>query len=118
MGFVWLDSQSVGRRDRDGALRIHPADAAALGIDDGDPVRVTTRAGSALGSAALDPAMSRGQVALPNGLGVDFPDGDGCAVVTGVAPNELTSFDDRDPIAGTPHHKHVRARLQRVGLSA
>jgi formate dehydrogenase len=32
----------------------------------------------------------------------------------GVAPNELTSSDDRDWFAGTPHHKHVRARLEKV----
>ena len=34
---------------------------------------------------------------------------DGEAV--GTAPNELTSSDHRDPIAGTPYHKHVPARL-------
>ena len=33
-------------------------------------------------------------------------------VVAGVAPNELTSASDRDPWVGTPHHKHVRARLE------
>jgi hypothetical protein len=32
--------------------------------------------------------------------------------VHGVAPNELTASDDRDPIAGTPWHKHVRARIE------
>jgi hypothetical protein len=32
----------------------------------------------------------------------------------GVAPNELTSGDHRDPIAGTPYHKHVPARLEPV----
>jgi hypothetical protein len=26
--------------------------------------------------------------------------------------NELTSTDDRDWLAGTPHHKHVRARVE------
>ena len=33
---------------------------------------------------------------------------------SGVAPNELTSSDDRDCFAGTPHHKHVRATIERV----
>ncbi len=32
----------------------------------------------------------------------------------GVAPNELTSTDWRDPIAGTPWHKHAPARLEPV----
>jgi hypothetical protein len=31
-----------------------------------------------------------------------------------VAPNELTSGADRDWLAGTPHHKHVRARVEAV----
>jgi hypothetical protein len=34
--------------------------------------------------------------------------------VYGVAPNELTSTDWRDPIAGTPCHRHVPARLEPV----
>lgn len=102
------------RRDRDGALRIHPDDAAGLGVTDGDAVRIITRAGSATAVAALDDGAHRGHVSLPNGLGVDFPDGNGGAIVTGVAPNELTARDDRDPIAGTPHHKRVRARLERA----
>lgn len=34
--------------------------------------------------------------------------------VVGVGPNELTSADHRDPIAGTPYHSHVPARLERV----
>ena len=34
--------------------------------------------------------------------------------VVGVAPNELTSTDDRDWFAGTPHHKHVPGTIERV----
>jgi len=33
---------------------------------------------------------------------------------TGIAPNELTAAEDRDWIAGTPWHKHVRARIERA----
>jgi formate dehydrogenase len=57
-------------------------------------------------------SQREGHVSLPNGLGVDHTDGDGRTVVAGVAPNELTSSGDRDPWVGTPHHKHVRARLE------
>ena len=35
-------------------------------------------------------------------------------VLTGAPANELTSFEARDPIAGTPWHKHVPARVERV----
>jgi anaerobic selenocysteine-containing dehydrogenase len=60
----------------------------------------------------VSPMMRPGHVALPNGLGVtETPDGE----PVGVAPNELTSSDHRDPIAGTPHHKHVPARLEPIG---
>jgi hypothetical protein len=34
--------------------------------------------------------------------------------VTGQAPNELTASADRDAWVGTPHHKHVRARVEAV----
>ena len=49
---------------------------------------------------------------LPNGQGIDFPDAAGHAVLTGTAPNELTSLDDRDAFAGTPWHKWVPARIE------
>jgi formate dehydrogenase len=58
--------------------------------------------------------MQPGHVSLPNGFGVDHVDSDGRAVVPGVAPNELTSAQWRDAFAGTPWHKHVPARVERV----
>ncbi len=36
--------------------------------------------------------------------------------MTGAAPNELTSGDDRDWLAGTPWHKHVPARIEAVSM--
>jgi formate dehydrogenase len=53
-------------------------------------------------------------VTLPNGLGLEYPDGAGGRTVHGVAPNELTSIEDRDWLAGTPWHKHVKARIEAV----
>jgi hypothetical protein len=32
----------------------------------------------------------------------------------GVSVNELTASEDRDFLAGTPWHKHVPARLERL----
>ena len=52
-------------------------------------------------------------MSLPNGQGVAYPSDDGVQVY-GVPVNELTSSEDRDPVAGTPWHKHVRARLEVV----
>ncbi|MEZ5144286.1 MAG: molybdopterin dinucleotide binding domain-containing protein [Acidimicrobiales bacterium] len=102
------------KQDVTGALHVHPDDAARLGLVDGGRARVVTRRGAAEVDVALDDAMFPGQISLPNGLGLSYPAADGAEGVTGVAPNELTSSADRDPFAGTPHHKHVRARLEAV----
>ncbi|MFA9566149.1 MAG: molybdopterin dinucleotide binding domain-containing protein, partial [Acidimicrobiales bacterium] len=102
------------KKDRDGALRIHPDDAASVGLVDGGQARVTTRTGSAVSIVELHEGMRPGFISLPNGRGVDYPGGDGDSLATGVAPNELTSTEDRDWFAGTPHHKHIPAKLEPV----
>ncbi len=102
------------KKDRDGALHVHPADAASVGLVDGGQARIITRTGEATALVELRDTMQPGFISLPNGFGVDHPGGDGDSVVTGVAPNELTAADDRDWFAGTPHHKHVPARLEPV----
>jgi anaerobic selenocysteine-containing dehydrogenase len=100
------------KSDRQGALRISPTDAAAIGLTDGARARVVTRTGSAVAPIEVTDTMLPGHIALPNGFGLG-PGGTSDAV--GVAPNELTSSADRDWYAGTPHHKHVRARVEPVG---
>jgi anaerobic selenocysteine-containing dehydrogenase len=101
------------KKDAGGALRISPDDAAALGLAAGDPVRLTTRRDSVVVPVEISASMQRGHVSLPNGLGLTYPSGDG-EVATGVAPNELTASQDRDPFVGTPWHKHVPARVERI----
>ena len=99
------------KKDSHGALRISPGDAARLGIRDGGLVRITTRRGSATARAEISDTLLQGHASLPNGLGLLYPDENGQPTVSGVAPNELTSASDRDWLAGTPWHKHVRAQL-------
>ena len=106
------------KRDADGALRISVEDAAALGVGNGDRVRVTTASGSATAAVEVSDAMQAGHVSLPNGFGVDDLDAEGRAVTPGVAPNELTSSQWRDAYAGTPWHKHVPARIERLAEAA
>jgi len=43
-----------------------------------------------------------------------YPTDGGAEVATGIAPNERTHVEDRDPFVGTPWHKHVPARIERV----
>jgi formate dehydrogenase len=101
------------KADPGGALRISPGDAARVGVADGGRARLTTKRASVVVSVTVDDAMAAGHLALPNGLGVDHPEGDR-RIRTGVAPNELTASEDRDPWVGTPWHKSVAARLERV----
>jgi anaerobic selenocysteine-containing dehydrogenase len=94
------------KADADGALRISAADAAGLELDDGALVTVTTARASRTAPVEISADMRPGHVSLPNGYGLD---GSG-----GTPPNELTSGSHRDAIAGTPFHKHVPARVERV----
>jgi anaerobic selenocysteine-containing dehydrogenase len=99
------------KRDANGALRVSVEDAQAIGLVDGGRARITTATGSAEATVEITEAMQRGHAALPNGFGLDYVDDGGHTVVPGVAPNDLTSTDWRDPYAGTPWHKHVPARI-------
>jgi anaerobic selenocysteine-containing dehydrogenase len=101
-------------KDHDGALRMSPVDAQLLGVVNGGRVRITTRRGSAEATVEISDRLQPGNVSLPNGNGLSYPDENGSVVLHGVAPNELTASDHRDWLAGTPFHKHVAARLEAV----
>jgi anaerobic selenocysteine-containing dehydrogenase len=77
-------------------------------------VRVTTPGGTAVAVAEVNDTMQDGHVSLPDGHGLSYSPAGDDPEVHGAAPNELTSTDWRDPIAGTPWHKHVPARLEPV----
>ncbi|MGW1729027.1 molybdopterin-dependent oxidoreductase [Streptomyces sp. NPDC002306] len=100
------------KRDPGGALRISPHDAEHLGLADGVPAQITTARGTAQAVVEIDDRMQAGHAALPNGFGLDLPTADGETERTGVALNTLTDLRRRDPIAGTPWHKHVPARIE------
>ena len=100
------------KTDAAGALRLHPSDAERLGIADGGLARLTTKRASVETVVEVTDSLQPGYITLPNGLGTSYPEADGSEVVHGVAPNELTASEDRDWLAGTPHHKHVRARVE------
>ncbi|RJQ77728.1 molybdopterin oxidoreductase family protein [Pseudonocardiaceae bacterium YIM PH 21723] len=95
------------RRDAQGALRMNPQDAERLGVTADSRVRVVTEAGSAETIVELTDTLLPGNITLPNGMGTEAG-----GERTGVAPNDLTTGRYRDPIAGTPWHKHVPARVE------
>ena len=97
--------------DKDGALRIHPDDAAARGLRQGERAVCTTAAGSLEVTVAIDDTVRRGMVTLPHGYGMRY----GGGPPVGPQLNRLTSSEHCDPIARTPHHKHVPVTVRPVG---
>ena len=102
-------------KERAGTLRMSVADARRLGFSDAEVVRLTTRRGSVEVPVEVTEMMQQGHISLPNGQGMDYVPRDGGGKRIGVAPNELTAAAERDIIAGTPWHKHVAARVERIG---
>ncbi|MGB3334615.1 MAG: molybdopterin-dependent oxidoreductase [Mycobacterium sp.] len=98
------------KRDPDGALRVSQEDATALSLVTGDRARVSTCSGSAEAVVTVVDTMRKGHIALPNGFGLTSQDGE----QVGVRLNNLTSSADRDEFVGTPWHKSVPARLEKV----
>ena len=102
------------RDDPDGALLINPVDLDALGAEDGDWIAVESAVGRLVARCKADGSMRQGQLALPHGYGQSYPAADGERLANGPRINLLTASGHRDPIAGTPYHKHVAVRLARL----
>ena len=97
---------------RCGSARPTPRRSACA---DGGRVRVTTKRGSGRGAVEVSDMHAAGPHLAAQRPRPRLPRrATATVVVTGVAPNELTASEDRDPIAGTPWHKHVPARLELV----
>ena len=105
------------RDDPDGALLISAADLASLGAEDGEWIAVQSAAGRVVARCKRDDSMRSGQLALPHGYGQDYPAADGERLNNGPRVNMLTASGNCDPIAGTPYHKHVPVRLERLAAA-
>jgi anaerobic selenocysteine-containing dehydrogenase len=90
-------------------LNLSPADAAALGIRNGETVRLATRRGALTLPAQFDPKLLPGHVWMPNGFGMAHDGG-----TDGANQNELTDVADRDPFTGVPYHRYVHCRIERL----
>jgi anaerobic selenocysteine-containing dehydrogenase len=106
------------RAKEKGALRMSASDAERLGLIDGGPARLSTARASVDVVIEISPMMQPGHVSLPNGLGLTYRSSNGTMEQSGVAPNDLTSGDRRDFLAGTPWHKHVPARVEPLSETA
>ncbi len=99
-----------------GALRVSPQDAEQLEIQTGDTVCLTTARASVEVPVEVSVMMQAGNISLPNGTGVLYRRADGSEEKNGIAPNELTDNSRRDFLAGTPWHKNVPARIEKIAL--
>ena len=84
----------------------------ALGLVDGGRARITTAAGSAEATVEVSEAMLPGHASLPNGFGLDYTDADGAHGCRASRPTHSRRPTGATPIAGTPWHKHVPARIE------
>ncbi len=90
-------------------VSVNPVDAQAMGLIDGQQVRVTTEAGSEVGELQVSDQVRKGMVLIPHGFGLIY-DGK----VYGINVNRLTKNTHRD-LLGTPMHRFVPCRVEPVG---
>ncbi|MDX1447916.1 MAG: molybdopterin-dependent oxidoreductase [Acidimicrobiia bacterium] len=99
----WLHNVEVLVRGKERCtLHIHPADARAIGVDDGGRVIVRSRVGEIAVPVEITTAVRQGVVSLPYGWGHDADDAR-LSVASrrpGVNTNVLTDADPIDPLSG------------------
>ena len=115
----WMhNSPLLMRGGRVHALRVHPDDADAHGLADGDDVRLASKSGSVTVPVKVTDEMTPGTVALPHGWGHRG----GWQVANdagGVNVNLLASSDpeDLEPLAGMAFLNGIPVRLEPVAAS-
>ena len=97
--------------DKHGALRMHPDDANALSLANGDIAQCTTERGMLEVTVEIDDALRRGVVTLPHGYGISFQN----SKPIGPPINRLTSISHCEPFSRTPFHKYVPAAICKSG---
>lgn len=101
--------------DHEMRARVHPDDAAAAGIAEGDLVRITSATGSIEVPATLTDAIVPGAIAVPHGWGHDRGAGWRVAGVRpGVNVNLLasTELEDIEPLAGMTLLDGIPVRIE------
>jgi len=90
-------------------MRIHPADAGKLGMNDGEPAFIETEAGSATVEAEVTDTCFRGQVIIPHGFGLVHLE-----KVYGINVNQLAPAKHRDHLFATPLHRYIPCRIRKL----
>jgi len=114
----WMHNSErlVKGRDRC-TLLMHPDDASARGLRDGEPVRVASRAGAVEAALQVSTDMRPGVVSLPHGWGHHRP-GTRLRVASGRAGVSLNDVTDErlvDPLSGTARLNGVPVEVSAAG---
>ena len=89
-------------------LAMHPDDATALNLKDGQQVKVTTEAGSEEIELEITDTAHKGHVVIPHGFGLVYN-----GKKYGLNVNRLTKNTHRDQF-GTPMHRYVPCRVEAI----
>ncbi|MCP3955146.1 MAG: molybdopterin dinucleotide-binding protein, partial [Desulfobacterales bacterium] len=103
-----IRGQEWNKGKRACTVSLNPADAEAIGIADGQNVKVTTTAGSEVGELQVSEQVRKGTVLIPHGFGLLYGN-----EVYGLNVNYLTQNTHRD-LLGTPMHRFVPCRIERA----
>lgn len=96
---------SLRQREPQGFADLHPADAAALGIADGQLVRVVTPKGEVRCRVRMSEVVHKGAVRLPWGWG---------DLEAGLNVNDLTDDDRRNAVTATPSARTFMCRVEKA----
>ncbi len=97
-------------------LLMHPEDAARLGLDDGQSVKVSSRVGSLTATLSASVEMMPGVVSLPHGWG-HTREGIRMGVArehAGVSVNDLTDTEFFDPLSSNAALNGVEVRVESI----
>ncbi|MBF0238057.1 MAG: molybdopterin-dependent oxidoreductase [SAR324 cluster bacterium] len=97
------------RGKRDCVLSMNPQDAEKLALTDGEKVRIVTAGGDAEIEVQVTDFLRKGQASMPHGFGLSYKN-----KTYGVNVNSLTTATHRDPFAGTPLHRYVPCRVEKL----
>ncbi|MDN3351981.1 molybdopterin-dependent oxidoreductase [Actinomadura sp. DC4] len=111
----WMhNSATLMRGGRTHTARVHPADAAEHGVEDGRPCRITSPYGAIELPAELTAEVTRGTVAVPHGWGHHGGGWRTANRAGGANVNLLTSSDpdQLETLAGMAHLNGVPIRIE------
>ena len=117
----WLnDTPTALRRNATNTLLLHPDDAAPLGIETGDTVRVSSPVHALECTAEVSKTPQRGVAVLDHGWGSRLfdPQRQEPSDTLGANRNALVSDQDVDVLSGTPSFGIAQVRVERLAATA